>query len=179
MKCAIEIILDDASQNRINKVRQKLQKSGVRDEALKLNHISLADIDINETQIALVKKLVKTFAENHKKLSFTLTVAGSFMTDENVLFLAPIMTEELANYNSELIDLLTQNNVECGKYYTKNNWFPHCTVAIRLSDEELKKGFAVLKDYNILPLTVVGDKIDILCYDPKPYKQLAIFDLKI
>lgn len=78
-----------------------------------------------------------------------------------------------------LIDELTKNNIACGKYYTKNNWFPHCTLAIRLNDNELKKGFNYLKDNNLLPLNVIGDKIDILCYDPKPYNQIEIFDFEV
>ena len=99
-------------------------------------------------------------------------------TKENVLFLTPIMTDEMINYNDEIISKLNERGIHCGKYYTKNNWQPHATVAIRLNDEELFEGFKVLKMNNILPLEVVGDKIDLLCYDPKPYNEIVCYDLQ-
>ena len=35
---------------------------------------------------------------------------------ENVLFLTPTMTEDLMNYNDELINILTENNIPCGNF---------------------------------------------------------------
>ena len=178
MKCAIELILDVESQNKINNVRNILQANGVHDEAVKLNHISLADVEIDENQIDLLKDIASSFAKSHKKQKLMLAVAGSFMTNENVLFFAPIMTQSLVDYNDELICDLTRNKISCGKYYTKDNWFPHCTLAIKLNNDELKKSFEILKDNNILPLTVAADSIDILCYEPKPYNQICIYELQ-
>ncbi len=67
MKCAIELLLDDESQNKIDNIRKTLTKSGVHDEAVKLNHISLADIEIDDNQIEMVKKIVEEFSKTHKK----------------------------------------------------------------------------------------------------------------
>ena len=35
-----------------------------------------------------------------------------------------------------------------------------------------------LKENNILPIQIVANAIDLLCYDPKPYKELINFELK-
>ena len=81
------------------------------------------------------------------------------------------------SYMQEL-EKLVLNNFECSKYYTKNNWFPHCTLAIRLSDDELKKGLNLLKENNMLPLKVRCEKVDILDYSNKPnYKQIEVFEI--
>ena len=173
MKCAIELVFDKNSQKIINDLRKKLSENGVHDEAVSINHVSLADIEIEDNQLNVVKDLLSNFAKKHKRIKLILSSAGSFMSNENVLFLAPIMTEELIRYNYEIVDELENNGIPCGKYYTKNNWQPHCTVAIRLSDNELIKGFEVLKNNNILPLEVIVDSINLLCYNPKPYKELA------
>ena len=177
MKCAIQLVFSDKDQEQINKLRRILSENGVHDEAVPINHISLADIEIDEMQIDLVKSILKKFAENRNCMKLVLSSAGSFMSKENVLFLAPTMTEDLMRYNDELISTLQNNKIPCGRYYTKNNWQPHCTVSIRVSDEELFAGFKAMKENNILPMEVLGDKIDLLCYDPKPYKELFSFEL--
>ena len=66
-----------------------------------------------------VQKFLENFSKTHKSLNLVLSSVGSFMSRENVLFLTPTMTEELMNYNDDLINILTKNNITCGKYYTK------------------------------------------------------------
>lgn len=178
MKCAIQLVFSDKNQTIINQIRKTLVKNGTHDEAVPINHISLADIEIEDEQVELVKDIMKKFSQTHKSLKLILSSVGSFMTQENVIFIAPTMTEDLMRYNDELIEELKSNNISCGKYYLKNNWQPHCTIAIRVSDEELFAGFKTLKQNNILPLEVCGDAIDLLCYDPKPYKEIIKFELK-
>ena len=178
MKCAIELLFNEESQVKINKLRKTLSENGVHDEAVPTNHVSLADIEINEEDLKKVKELLNKFSKSHKAIKLVLSSVGSFMTKENVLFLTPTMTDNLICYNDEIVYELKKIGVVCGKYYTKNNWQPHCTVAIRLSDQELIKGFEILKYNNILPLEVVANRIDLLCYDPKPYKELYIEKLE-
>ena len=176
MKCAIELIFDEESQNKLNKLRKMLHNNGVHNEAVPTNHVSIADVETED--INNLKRIVNEFANETNKFDITLCIAGSFMTSENVLFYSPTMTDELLKSNERITQKLKLNNFECNKFYTKDNWFPHCTLAIRLSDDELKRGIALLKDNNILPLRVRCEKVDILDYSNKPnYNQVAIYDL--
>ena len=176
MKCAIELVFDEESQNKLNNLRRLLDDKGVHNEAVPTNHVSIADVETED--IDNLKRIVNEFANETDKFDITLCIAGSFMTSENVLFYSPTMTEDLLRSNERIIQKLKLNNFECNKYYTKDNWFPHCTLAIRLSDNELKKGLELLKDNNILPLRVKCEKVDILDYSNKPnYNQVAIYDL--
>ena len=177
MKCAIQLVFNNETQCIINQLRKTLIVNGVHDEAVPINHISLADIEIEDNQLPLVESILEKFSKSHKSLNIVLSSVGSFMSKENVLFLTPTMTEDLMNYNDELINILTKNNIPCGKYYTKNNWQPHCTISIRITDNELFTGFKILKENNILPMSVTANTIDLLCYDPKPYKELIKFEL--
>ena len=177
MKCAIQLVFNDETQTIINQLRETLVANGVHDEAVPINHISLADIEIEDNQLPLLESILEKFSKNHKSLNLVLSSAGSFMSKENVLFLCPTMTEDLTKYNNELISILRENNIPCGKYYTKNNWQPHCTISIRITDNELFTGFKTLKENNILPMPVIANAIDLLCYDPKPYKELIRFNL--
>lgn len=177
MKCAIELVFDEETQNKINNIRKLLSDNGVHDEAVKVNHVSIADVETDN--IELLKNIVESFSNSMNSFDITLSIVGSFMTSENVLFYSPVMNENLLKCNEMITKELSNNGFICNKYYLRNNWFPHCTLAIRLSDEELKKGLALLKDNNILPLTCKCVKVDILDYSNKPnYNQVAIYDLK-
>lgn len=176
MKCAVELIFDNESQNKLNGLRKMLDENGVHNEAVPTNHISIADVETEN--IDILKSIVEEFSKETETFEIALVSAGSFMTSENVLFYSPTMTEDLSKCNEKITKKLELNSLECSKYYTKNNWFPHCTLAIRLSDEELEKGLKLLKENNILPLRVRCEKVDILDYSNKPdYNQIAIFDL--
>ena len=178
MKCAIQLIFSEEYQTQINSIRRVLAERGVHDEAVPVNHISLADIEVDESELIKVEQILNDFASSHKCLNLVLSSVGTFMSKENVLFIAPTMTEELMKYNDELVSMLASKNIKCGKYYTKNNWQPHCTIAIRLSDNELIKGFQVLKDNINLPINACVESIDLLRYNPKPYEELMKFNLK-
>jgi 2'-5' RNA ligase len=178
MKCAIQLVFNDENQNRINQLRKMLVVNGCHDEAVPINHVSLAEIEIEDNQLHIVESILEKFSKNHKPLNLVLSSVGSFMSNENVVFLTPTMTDDLITYNDELVKILAENNISCGKYYIKNNWQPHCTIAIRVTNNELFAGFKTLKENNILPMSVIGCAIDLMCFDPKPYKELMRFELK-
>ncbi len=178
MKCAVQLVFSEKDQVKIDELRKMLTENGVHDEAVPINHVSLADIEIDESQLEGVTELLKSFTKTHEQIKLVLGFAGSFMTNENVLFLAPTMTEDLLRYNEELLVGLKNLGIESGKYYTKNNWQPHCTVAIRLSDDELFEGFEIIKNSKVLPVEVLVDSVDLLRYSPKPFEEIMRFDLQ-
>ena len=51
MKCAVQLVFSEKDQTRINKLRELLGKSGVHDEAVPINHVSLADIEIGALKL--------------------------------------------------------------------------------------------------------------------------------
>ena len=174
-KYAVELIFDEESQKKINKIRELLSSSGVHDEAVPTNHVSIADFETDDLEGLKVK--VNEFANNIDKFKLNLAMVGTFMTKENVIFLQPVMTDELMNVHKMFLDSMKDFDGKANEYYNHNKWVPHCTIAIRLSDEELIKGFETLKSISFLPIEVTVDKIDILNY-PSPYKQEYIVDIK-
>ena len=174
-KYAVELIFDEESQMKLNKIRELLVANGVHDEAVPINHISIADFETDDLEG--LKEKVKEFASSIKKFKLNLATVGTFMTNENVIFLAPVMTDELMNFHKMFLDSMKDFNGKANEYYNHNKWVPHCTIAIRLSDEELIKGFEILKNISFLPLEVTIDKIDILNY-PNPYVEEYIVDIK-
>ncbi|MDE6622054.1 MAG: 2'-5' RNA ligase family protein [Lachnospiraceae bacterium] len=173
MNYAVELVFDDESQNIINEFRKLLDNNGVHDEAVKLNHISIGDYFTSD--IEGLKAKVLEFSKQIKPFEITLCSVGSFMTEENVIFLEPVMTEELKSIHKKFIDLMADFDGELNEYYEIDKWMPHCTIAIRLSDEELFKGFRLLKENIKLPMNVKINKIDLIQY---PLNQILIAALK-
>ena len=66
MKCAIELVFDKNSQKIINDLRKKLSENGVHDEAVSINHVSLADIEIEDNNIHSSEELKKLDLESIK-----------------------------------------------------------------------------------------------------------------
>lgn len=116
MKCAIELVFDEESQNKLNELRKILDDNGVHNEAVPTNHVSIADVETED--IDTLKRIVNEFANETNKFNITLCIAGSFMTSENVLFYSPTMTEDLLRSNERISQKLMSNNEVNGiKYY--------------------------------------------------------------
>ena len=172
MNYAIELVFDDESQIIINNLRKTLQENGVHDEAVKLNHVSIGDYKTDN--IEELKEKVVEFSKMIKPFELTLSSVGTFMTKENVIFLEPVMTEELLNVHKKFIKFMAGFDGILNPYYDIDKWMPHCTISIRLSDEELYKAIKVLKESIKLPIVVKVEKIDLINY---PFNQILITDI--
>ena len=172
MDYAIELIFDDESQNVINNLRNMLIENGVHDEAVKLNHVSIGDYKTDN--IDELKNRVIEFSKTIKPFELSLVSVGTFMTKENVIFLEPIMTSELMDIHKRFIEYMKDFDGVLNEYYDIDRWMPHCTISIRLSDEELFKGLELLKKNIKLPIKVLVKKIDIINY---PFNQIMMLDL--
>lgn len=172
MNYAIELVFDEKSQELINNIRNTLKENGVHDEAVKLNHISIGDYNTNDLEG--LKDKVISFSKTIQPFELSLVSVGTFMTKENVIFLEPIMTEKLLDVHKRFIEFMSDFDGKLNTYYDINKWMPHCTISIRLSDEELFKGIKVLKEIINLPITVRIEKIDLINY---PFNQIMMLDL--
>ena len=67
---------------------------------------------------------------------------------------------------------------ELNGYYDINKWMPHCTISIRLSDEELFKGIELLKEllihiyknivsWSVIPIGILSYSTNITSSSPK------------
>lgn len=173
MNYAIELVFDNESQMVINELRTKLNDNGVHDEAVKLNHISIGDYKTDN--IEELKNKVIEFSKTIKPFELSLVSVGTFMTKENVIFLEPIMTDELIDIHKRFIEYMKDFDGVLNPYYDIDKWMPHCTISIRLSDEELFKGIKLLKEIIRLPIKVIVDKIDIINY---PFNQIMMLELE-
>ena len=96
-KYAIALILDKNEQ--LEKLNEYLKKFGI-DLTNNYFHITLAGFE-SDNENYLIEK-VKEFASTHKSIKITLNHLGTFLNDDNIIFLAPQYNRKLYNYHKNL-----------------------------------------------------------------------------
>ena len=136
-------------------------------------HISLAIFDDIDT--GQMERIVKEFAKNHSPIEVLMPSIGSFLTDEGVLYFAPVVTEELLIYHKEFFSLLKSYNIDSNDYYKPGAWVPHCTLDLNLNIEDLIKNFEVCKSFGPIEKGKL-DSIGLIKY--RPVVEIFNYDLK-
>lgn len=96
MGYAVELNLSQDSAARVVEVWEGLARASISSRMLDLGaqpHVSLAVCEeLDPTQL---REELRRFAETTRPLSLKLSSAGAFPTAEGVMFLAPVVTQEL------------------------------------------------------------------------------------
>ena len=69
-------------------------------------------------------------------------ISTKLLTRRNLIkcyILELVMTRELIDVHHRFIEYMRDFDGELNEYYDIDKWMPHCTIRIRLSDEELFK----------------------------------------
>lgn len=125
---AIELYFDDLTRERICSIWSTLDQNGLTKILSPARgfvpHISLAVAkELDPTQIVL---LVKAFAAQTKSIQVVLSHFGVFNNQDSTLWLGPNFSNDLRSVHRKLWELVSQTGVEWWRYYTPENWVPHC-----------------------------------------------------
>ncbi|NIK80296.1 2'-5' RNA ligase [Paenibacillus castaneae] len=138
---AVEFFFEDSFEKYIKDIWK-----GLHDEQITSNMYEISDIRPHITvavyndipNLEMFFRRFNSFFENRSELHIKFDVLASFPTS-GTLFIDPTVTEGLIEihkqYHKEFEDLLQFAD----HYYIPNNWDPHCTVAIRLTPEQMIK----------------------------------------
>ena len=101
---------------------------------------------------------------------------------ENVLFLTPTMTEELMNYNDELINVLSKNNIHCFKLLfnseyklTGNRFICASSLSSLLLLYMILRFFSSLFLQNNIKCSIFIDEIAFFMYNNREYAKRRKF----
>lgn len=125
----------DLSENNITQY-------GVAEKA-KRPHITIANYD-NLDKDKFVNLLNK-FYEDKLKVAISLNILGTFI-NTGTLFLAPILSTELLDFHRSHNNYFKGFNENQKLFYIPGNWSPHCTIASRLSDDNMIHAFRYCKN---------------------------------
>ena len=171
MGYAVELYFDSQTEKRVWDLRHTLIKQGISSTTSRLGdrpHVSLAVFpNVNCDDLVSV---TKGYANVIKSFDFQFSAIGSFSTNENVLFLSPVLTNQLLNYHESFHHRLADAKLTPSSYYIPGNWTPHCTVEMNIPDEQFPKAFEICEK-NFIPFAGQFREIGIIEF--RPIKRLA------
>ncbi len=120
MKYAIELYFDKKIEEQIYLLANQIADAGISTKYLEWKtrpHITLACFnDVDEEQC--INK-INVFAQNHKKQLAGLASVGMFV-DTRTIYLAPIMTNSLYEFQKELYDYFCGFDTKGHEWYMPN-----------------------------------------------------------
>lgn len=157
MNIAVELFFDSQSETAIRQMWIKLSTANISNFMKDMNstpHISLAVYDCID--VTRLKIRLSEFAINHIPLSLKFSAIGMFPGDEGVLFLAPAVTEDLLamhrNYHQVTADW---SDLVWPHYRPDGSWFPHCTIAMKLNNENFFRAITLIgEEFNGIKVNV-------------------------
>lgn len=135
-------------------------------------HISLAVFD--DVDVPCLSRIVQAFARRTAPFTLRMASVGLFPGTENVVFLAPVVTQSLLQLHAALHDQLAAHGMACHPYYLPDVWVPHCSVSV---EEPLDRSLDMIKaihDANVLGEYTI-DTVTLISF--RPVVTLASFHL--
>ena len=175
MGFAVELYFDDQTEKSIWDLRHVLIEQGISSVIGDLGdrpHISLAvfsNVDCDDLIL-----LTKEYAGKIEPFNFQLSAIGTFPTDENILFLSPVLTNQLLNCHQDFHYRLAESKLTPSSYYVPANWIPHCSVEMNIPNEQFSKAVEICKKA-FKPL--LGQFREIGVIEFRPIKHLASWSL--
>lgn len=139
MKYAVELFFAEPFEQHVRSVWKGLSDANITskmDQIIDIRpHVTLSVYNNLSNVESFIRRFYSFFETVHE-LELKFEVLSVFPTGGTV-FLDPTVTEDLIklhkHYHSEFSDLL--NSVD--QYYIPEKWDPHCTLAIRLTTEQV------------------------------------------
>ena len=161
MPFAIDLFFDPPCETRLRRLiaglRQAQLGGTVLIEDVKARfHITLAICD--EVDEAKMAQVLTEIADKTPALSVILSSLGFFPSDQTVMFLAPVVIQELLDVHKAVTDRLHEFSQTPWKLYRPGRWVPHCTLALKLPRDGVQKALELLME-STFPIT--GDLIEL------------------
>ena len=166
MGYAFEMYFDSVSERKIRAIWSELANKKLPvfmlDNACR-PHISLSVYD--SINVDAANAILSAFCRTQSCFRLFLGFIGVFTTDENVVFAAPAMTEELMIIHRRFHDLSSDIDEKPWVYYIPDNWQPHCTMAEQVPDQKFCQVLMEIKR-SFTPAEVIVESIGIVEFAP-------------
>jgi len=171
---AIVLYFDDTANKIIGNMIERTAALSGNSYMLDINippHVTLGCFFCGEQSDLLEK--IESFAKNVTPFEVTFNSIGAF--EPYVLFVSPVKDEYLTQLNSLLHELLL-NSYEPAENanYLPDRWMPHCSLAVRLNEEQFSKAKAI-ENETIFPFTTQVTKITLVKCNP--YNEVATWKI--
>ncbi len=135
---AIEAVFDQKTEEEIYAYWQGLKETGLDDSMIRIPgnrpHISLGLFHGVERTMFI--DAFREFAKGVKPMAVQFDSVGVFPTT-NTVFLSPLPSQAFHQAHEKLYKALSEFAAKGDSYYKKEQWMPHCSLAISVSEEAL------------------------------------------
>jgi len=132
---AVELRFDQDLADRVRELWRALEAIGAGSfgaGGAPVPHLSLAVYDDeDEVDEAAASDLVAELAAHGAPIEIAFASLGVFPTEENVLFLAPVVTPALLDLHAGYHAMATRLGATCRPHYLPGHWVPHCTLSMQ------------------------------------------------
>jgi len=139
--------LDDETEACFRKSWEELSEKNITQYGVetkgKRPHITIADYDDLDKDRFI--DLLRKFYEDKSKVDISLNILGTFI-NTGTLFLAPTLSTELLSFHSSYHNHFKEFNINVNSFYLPGKWGPHCTIASRLSEDNMVQAFRHCKN---------------------------------
>jgi 2'-5' RNA ligase len=150
MAFGILLYFDPVTQQRITAIQDLLTQRGVPPIPAHLRtrpHISLGLFE--GPFPGRLTGQIRRFAQDTAGIGVGFGSIGMFPTQEGVVFLTPIVTNQLLHLHKRLYQEVALSGYETEQSYLPGKWVPHCTLAIRLSAEEIHTAIDICREEQV------------------------------
>lgn len=123
---------------------------------------SITLISVDEVELENLVDVLNTILESQAPLTITFATLSTFANENGVILLSPIATIELLQLQESIFKEVGKYSKPIHPYYHTNNWYPHCTINMRLENTEVFESLQLFKD---LYLPVNGQITNVSLFD--------------
>jgi 2'-5' RNA ligase len=166
MAYSFEMYFDKRSEEMLLRIQQKLKAGGLPSFMLAEGgrpHISLCvydDLDPVRAEAAL-----RGFCAKENRFKVRLDFIGTFISKENVVFVAPPLTDELRTIHLRFLQAFKDLEKSAWPHYLPGSWQPHCTMGLEISESEFGKVFTAIRE-NFQPMEATVESIGLVRFRP-------------
>jgi 2'-5' RNA ligase len=145
---AVELDIDGVAASKIGTLAERLERIPDLDSVRKsgdVHHLSLAvyeDLPADRFVAHLIE-----FSAGVQPIVLQLANIGIFSGARSVLFLGPVVTQELLAFHRRFHDAFSEFVESCWEYYRPGHWVPHVTLAMNIEAAALERAVAETREH--------------------------------
>lgn len=171
----VSIYFDEKTNHRvqqyIDKVAEKTGNTFMTDGKVP-PHITISAFETQNEEVAI--EVLDSLVHKLQKGSLTWASVGQFFP--YVLYMTPVLNAYLHEMSEKIYHALSNlEGVQVNTHYRPFQWFPHTTIAKKLSKAEMRIAFEVMQEsFGMFE----GEVVKIGFAKPNPHRDIATWELR-
>lgn len=139
MPYAVELFFNPSLESRLRRACVALREGGIGgalliDDVKARPHVTLCVCD--DADVEAMEYCARLIADATPAIPISLSSIGVFPTGQGVVFLAPVVSEELLEIHRALHEALDSFTQSAWPVYSPARWVPHCTLVNNVPRQE-------------------------------------------